>query len=74
MLLAVIVQRRNVKEKKINGRMEVVALFPLECSVLLIERSDPFRSKIASLRYRQLKLGLTRSLLMLVKIALFSTG
>lgn len=73
MLLVVIMQTRK-KEKKINGRMEVVALFPLECSVLLIERSDPFRTKIASLLYRQLQLRLTRSLSMLVKIALFSTG
>lgn len=73
MLLVVIMQTRK-KEKKINGRMEVVTLFPLECSVLLIERSDPFRTKIASLLYRQLQLRLTRSLSMLVKIALFSTG
>lgn len=62
------------KEKEINVRIEVVALFPLECSVLLIERSDPFRTKIASPLYRQLQLGLTLSLMMLVKIALFSTG
>lgn len=49
------------KEKEINVRIEVAALFPLECSVLLIERSDPFRTKIASPLYRQLELGLTQS-------------
>lgn len=62
------------REKEINVRIEVVALFPLECSVLLIVRSDPFRTKIASPLYRQLQLGLTISLMVLVKIALFSTG
>lgn len=62
------------EEKEINVRIEVVALFPLECSILLIERSGPFRTKIASPLYRQLQLGLTLSLMTLVKIALFSTG
>lgn len=62
------------KEKEINVRIEVDALFPLECTVLLIELSDPFKTKIASPLYRQLQLGLTLSLMMLVKIALFSTG
>lgn len=61
------------RENEINVRIEVVALFPLECSVLLIVRSDPFRTKIASPLYRQLQLGLTISLTMLVKIAAFST-
>lgn len=36
-------------------------LFPLVCSVLLIERSDPSKTKIASPFYRQLQLRLTQS-------------
>ncbi len=62
------------EEKEINVRIEVAALFPLECSILLIERSVPFRTKIASPLYRQLQLGLTLSLMVMVKIALSSTG
>lgn len=52
----------------------MVALFPLECSILLIESSDPLRTKIVPPLYRQPRLGLTLSLMMMIKIALFSTG
>lgn len=75
MRLAVIMKTMFEREEtEIHVRIEVDLLFPLECSVLLIERSDLFKTKIASPLYRQLQLGLTLSLMMLVKIALFSTG
>lgn len=64
----------DTESEEINVRMEVALLFPVDCGVLLIERSDSFRTKIASPFYKQLQLGLTLSLMMLVKIALFSAG
>ena len=59
------------EEKEINVRIEVVALFPSECHVLLIVRSGPFRTQIASLLFKGSS-RLTISLMMLVKIATFS--
>lgn len=61
----------KMKMKEIIVRTLVVASLLLKFSILC---SNPFRVKIVSPLYRQLQNGLILSVMILVKIALFSTG
>ena len=56
-----------------SGRTLVIASFHLKCTIML-KCSSPFRAGIVSPLCRQLQFGLILSLVILVKIALFSTG
>lgn len=68
------VQKKERKKKKtVSGRTLGIASFHLKCTILL-KCSNPFRAGIVSALCRQLQFGLILSLVILVKIALFSTG
>lgn len=52
------IAREKRERKGCQGWSGRLTVFPLECSLLLIEHSDPFRTEIASRLYGQLQPGL----------------